>query len=142
MADALDRSMTKWSPDGHWILYRAGESLDLIAPDGKSTRQLSLRPLMVYGYSRDGREVYGILHNVKSAGPEWQLYDLNVRTGVERFLSSVDFPPSTATLAGFSLSPDGKHALTSAAEWPFALWMLEGFQHPGPKNWLAMLMQH
>jgi hypothetical protein len=54
---------------------------------------------------------------------------VNVRTGAEKRLVFLDPPPSTTTLARFSIHPDGKHILifTSVAKWPFDSWMLEGF---------------
>ncbi len=60
------------------------------------------------------------------AGPEWQLYSVNVKTAAEKLLTPVDFPPETALLAGFSIHPDGKRALTSIAKFPLQIWMLEG----------------
>jgi hypothetical protein len=95
---------------------------------------------MADNFSKDGNQVYGIFHNTAGAGPEWQLYEVNVKTGAEKLLSAVDFPPSAAMVAGFSIHPDGKRALTSIAKWPFQIWMLEGFEQR-PKNWLARLMR-
>jgi hypothetical protein len=43
-------------------------------------------------------------------------------------------------LAGFSIHPDGKRALTSIAKISDQIWMLEGFEPP-PRNWFARLMR-
>jgi hypothetical protein len=54
-------------------------------------------------------------------------------------VTAVDFPPGTEALAGFSIHPDGKRALTSIAKWPFQIWTLEGFEQQ-PRNWFARLI--
>jgi len=132
---------TQWSPAGDWILYRAGNSLRLISPDGKSGRTLSSRRFMVYGFSKDGRRVYGIFHNTSDPKREWQLYQVSITTGAEELVSSLDLPPASAGLSGFSIHPDGKRALTSVARFPFQIWLLEGFEQPRAKNWFAGLME-
>jgi Tol biopolymer transport system component/predicted Ser/Thr protein kinase len=139
LADA--EGPTQWSPAGDWILCRAGNTLDLISPDGKSTRRLSSRRFMIYAFSKGGGQLYGIFHNTMGTGAEWQLYQVNVGTGAEKLLSALDLPPSTAKLAGLSIHPDGKRALTSVAKFPFQIWMLEGFE-PQAKSWFAGLMGH
>jgi len=131
---------TQWSPTGDWILYSTSDGLDLISPDGKLNRKLTSRQFSTYNFSKDGSQVYGILHNTTAAVPEWQLYEVNVQTGAEKLISAVDFPPSTARLAAFSIHPDGKRALTSIPRFPFQLWMLEGFDQPR-KSWFARLMR-
>ena len=136
LADAERAGGTQWSPRGDWILYTA-DGLDLISPDGKARRKLSSRNFLAYGFSKNGSQVYGIVRT-SGQGAEWQLYVVNVETGAEKLLSAVDFPPSTATLSGFGIHPDGKRALTSIAKWPFQIWMLEGFEQQ-PKNWFARL---
>jgi len=137
LADAEGVPATQRSQKADWILYSAGNSLDLISPDGKSRRKLSSRRFMAYNFSKDGGQVYGIFHSTTGTGPEWQLYKVDMTTGAEKPLSAVDLAPSTAALAGFSIHPDGKRALTSIAKWPFQIWMLEGFEQPRAKNWLS-----
>jgi len=132
--------VTQWSPAGGWILYPGEVGLDLISPDGKSTRKLTAHEFKAYNFSKDGRRVYGILRNATGGSAEWQLYAVDVKTGAERLLSAIDFPPSTAGVAGFSIHPDGKRALTSIAKWTFQIWMLEGFDQP-QKSWLEKLMR-
>ncbi len=128
---------TQWSPTGDRILYSTGNGLELISADGRSGRMLSSRRFMVFSFSKNGGEVYGIFHNTTGTGAQWQLYEVNVGTGAEKLLSALDLPPSTARLSAFSIHPDGKRALTSIAKWPFQIWMLEGFEQP--KNWFARL---
>lgn len=132
-------SVTQWSPAGDSILYSAADGLYLISPEGKSKRKLTARSFVAFNFSNDGSQVYGIFHHTAGEGAEWQLYAVNVKTGAERFLTGVDFPPSTGQLAGFSIHPNGKRALTSIAKWPFQIWMLEGSEPP-PKNWFARLL--
>ena len=139
-AEIWGRLLPQWSPLGDWILYPAAGGLDLISPDGKSKRTLTMRRLLACNFSRDGSQVYGIFHNTTGAGAEWQLYAVNVKTGTEKLITPVDFPPATGMLAGFSIHPDGKRALTSIAKVSDQIWMLEGFEQP-PQNWFARLIK-
>jgi hypothetical protein len=84
--------------------------------------------------SNDGHRVYGIFHNTSDPNREWQLYEVTVTTGAEKLLSSLDLPPGSAGLSGFSIHPDGKPALTSVAKFPFQIWLLEGFEQRRAKN--------
>jgi len=142
LADAKiwSRLLPQWSPLGDWILYPAAGGLDLISPDGKSKRTLTIRQLLACNFSTDGNQVYGIFHNTTGEGAEWQLYAVKVKTGTEKLLTPVDFPPATGMLAGFSIHPDGKRALTSIAKVSDQIWMLEGFARP-PQNWFARLLR-
>ena len=141
LADCEGVRATQWSPTGDWILYSAGNSLDLISRDSKSKRRLSSRRFMAYNFSKDGGRVYGIFHNTTGTGPEWQLYEVDVSTGTEKFLSAVDLPPTAGSVSGFSIHPDGKRALTTIAKWPFQIWMLQGFEQPQAKNRFAALLE-
>lgn len=132
-----NRLVTRWSPAGDSILYAGDDGLRLMSPDGKSTRLLTSRKLIAYNFSRNGAEVFGILQNTSGNGPEWQLYAVSVKTGADRFVAALDLPSSTANLAGFSVHPDGKRALTSVARFPFHIWMLEGFEPPEPAGLLS-----
>jgi eukaryotic-like serine/threonine-protein kinase len=140
LADAEGVNGTAWSPAADWILYRAGNSLDLISPDGRSASKLSSRQFTAYGFSKDGGRVYGIFQNTTGTGPQWQLYEVNVTTKAEKLVAPVDLPPLTGRLGELSIHPDGKRALTSIAEWPFQIWMLEGFDHSRAKSWFAGLI--
>lgn len=140
LADASGVRTTQWSPAGDWILFSAGNSLGLISPDGKSRRRLSFRRFMAYNFSRSGGTVYGIFHNTTDPKHEWQLYEVNVTSGAEKLVTTVDLSPSTARLSALSIHPDGKRALTTVAKFPYQIWTLEGFEQPRAKNWFTQLM--
>jgi hypothetical protein len=115
--------------------------MSLVSPDGASVRKLTSRKLSAYGFSRDGRQVYGVFQNTANEGARWQLYSVEVATGVEKMLAPVDLPASTDTIAGFSLHPDGQRFLTSIAKWPYDIWMMEGFDQPRSKTWFERLLR-
>jgi len=134
-------STTRWSPIGDWIAYPAADGIDLVSPDGKSTRNLTSRQFQAYNFSRDGSRLYGIFQNTTGNGAQWQLYSVDVESGAATFLAPIDLPPSVVRVAGFSIHPDGKRFLTSVAKFPFDIWMLEGFEQPKPKNWLDRVLR-
>jgi Tol biopolymer transport system component len=129
-------STTRWLPAGDWIAYPAARGIDLISPDGKSTRNLTSRQFQAYNFSKDGSYLYGIFQNTTGTGAQWQLYSVNVKSGAETLLAPVDLPASVDRVSGFSIHPDGKRFLTSVAKFPFDIWMLEGFEQPKPRTWL------
>jgi hypothetical protein len=90
-----------------------------------------------YNFTRGGGTVYAIFHNTTDPNQEWQLYELNVATGAEKFVSAVNLSPSTATVRAFSIHLDGKRALTAVANWPYQIWTLEGFEQSRAKNWFT-----
>jgi len=116
LADASGIANTQWSPVGDWILYSAGKTQDLISPDGKSRRKLCSRGFEAYNFSRNGSTACGIFHNTTDPKHEWQLYEVNVTTGAEKLVATVDLSPSTARVRTCSIHPDGKRALTSIAK--------------------------
>jgi eukaryotic-like serine/threonine-protein kinase len=137
------RSLTKypvthWSPAGDQILGPSSDGLVLVSPDGGAKRTLTSRTLDAYTFSKDGSQVFGIFQNTTGEGAQWQLYSVNVKTGAEKYLAPVHLPASASSIAGFSIHPDGKRALTSIAKWPSDIWMLEGFDQE-PKSWLDQL---
>jgi WD40-like Beta Propeller Repeat len=132
----------QWSPAGDWFLYPTlaeGAGLSLISPDGHTTRSLTSRRFIDYGFSKDGSQVVGIYRNTKPDEAEWQLYSVDIKSGAEKLLGAVDLPPATEAMAGFSLHPDGKSFLISVAKWPDDIWMLEGFDQN--KSWLDRLLR-
>jgi Tol biopolymer transport system component/tRNA A-37 threonylcarbamoyl transferase component Bud32 len=141
---AINYSMLQWSPKDDWIAYPSAEGISMISPDGNTVRKLTARNLMAFAFSKDGTQVYGIVHNTTrdtaGTGAQWQLYSIDVKTGVDLLLAPLDFPSSTANLVSFSLHPDGKRFLTSIAKWPYDLWMLEGWDQPY-KTWLDSLVR-
>lgn len=126
------RSPVDWSPDGRWILTEGAiTGLYLLSADGGTERRISTRRSQgrpTYGFSRDGRAILYLEQNISAEGAPWRLWSIDVATGAERLLTDVPLPPSTGDAAGFSLHPDGTRFLTSIADWPFDLWMLEGFE--------------
>jgi Tol biopolymer transport system component/predicted Ser/Thr protein kinase len=134
-------SMPRWSPAGDWIAYPAADGIDLISPDGKSTRNLTSRKFRAYGFSKDGSEFYGVFQNTTGNGAQWQLYSVNVKSGAEKVLAPIDLAASVDRISGFSIHPDGKRFLTSVAKFPFDIWMLEGFEQPEPKSFLDRLLR-
>ncbi len=133
----------QWSPAGNWILYPTlteSEGLSLLSPDGHINRKLTSRRFTDYGFSKDGSQVLGIYRNTNPEGAEWQMYSVDVKSGVEKLLGAIDLPPATEGMAGFSLHPDGKSFLISIAKWPYDIWMLEGFDQN--KSWLDRLLRH
>ncbi len=128
----------EWSPAGNWILFPSTTGMSLISPDGAVNRALTSHPFDAFAFSRDGRQVLGVLRNTTGAGAEWQLYSVDVATGAEKLIAPIDFPASANGIAGLSLHPDGKRFLTSIAKWPYDIWMLEGIPSQ-PKSWVARL---
>ena len=112
----------------------------LFSPDGETTRVLTPLQFQVYGFSRDGGHVVGIVRNTTGDGPQWQIHAVDVTTGADTIGGPVDLPASANAVAGFSLHPDGTHFLTSVAKWPYDIWMLEGFDEPRAKSWLDRLL--
>jgi Tol biopolymer transport system component/predicted Ser/Thr protein kinase len=120
-----------WSPDGRWILAVRGQpGFFLISPDGAVERQISSRGgsgRAALGFTRDARSLVYLEQNTSGEGAPWRLWSIDVASGAERALADVPLPPTVGDVAGFSLHPDGTRFLTSIANWPFDIWMLEGF---------------
>jgi WD40 repeat protein len=138
-AEPDSRSQTHWSPAGDWILYPSADGLSLASPDGKSCRTLTSRKFMAYGFSKSGEQVIGVFQNTASDGAEWELISVEVKTGAEKRLASLNLPATVTEVAGFSLHPDGKRFATAIACAPYDIWMLEGFDQP--KSLLDRLLQ-
>lgn len=130
----------EWSPAGNEILYPAEDGLWMVSVDGGAPRRFSSHRMKPFHFSKDGRHVFGIFHNVAGSGGEWQLYSVDVSTGAEKMIGAVDLPAAVQSIAGFSIHPDGKRALMSISKQPFDIWMLEGFDQP-VENWLARLFR-
>jgi len=118
-----------WSPTGEWILTAGTPAgLFLTTPDFTKERQLTTRVIgNKAGFSKDGRHVLAMFHNTSGQGAEWQLLSFDVATGAERKLADVTLPVTTGDVRGFSLRPEGKSLATAIANWPYDIWMLEGF---------------
>jgi TolB protein len=44
----------RWSPRGDWIVFRVGDALRIVSPDGKNNRMIGHRAWQTYGWSKDG----------------------------------------------------------------------------------------
>jgi Tol biopolymer transport system component len=116
------------------ILAQSGggtPSLFLMRPDYTEERLLTSRRVRPAGFSKDGREVIGVMRNPDDGA--WQLWSINAATGRERQLGILELPAAVQGLNGFSLHPDGTRFATSIGIWPTDIWMLEGFDD-WPKN--------
>jgi len=117
----------QWSPDGQWIACSGARGVLLLSPDGKSTRTVGDR-LVVVTWSRDGKLLYvlGQLNGKMRFGA------IDVRIGTERVI--YDYPSevgfSTPFNPGFpmSLSSDGQSIATSVLNSKSDIWILEGFE--------------
>ena len=70
----------------------------------------------------------GTVKRSADAGRSWRLFALDIASGEERIVATVAFPATADDVAGLSLSRDGTRLYTSFADWPFDIWMLEGFR--------------
>jgi hypothetical protein len=50
----------QWSPAGDWIVYPVADGFSAISPDGETVRKLTTRKLLVFGFSKDSRQLFGI----------------------------------------------------------------------------------
>ena len=123
----------RWSPRGDWIALQDSAGLRIVSPDGRRDSVVSPRQWLDYGWSTDGRALYGITeletrHLVLSridltTGEETRLTDLGVRPAAMDFgLFSGSFE-----YRGFSMSPDGGSFLTSVYRAKMDLWVLQDF---------------
>ena len=64
----------------------------------------------------------------EATGCPWRLLAVDTASGRQRVVSNVDLPTTADDVAGLTLSPDGTRLYTSFADWPFDIWMLEGFR--------------
>jgi Tol biopolymer transport system component len=129
---AGNRVPVDWSSDGRWILTVGSQpGFFLLSPDGVTERRISsrggssTRPAL--GFARDGRSILYLEENTSGVGAPWQLWSIDAAGGAERLLTGVALPATAGAVAGFSLHADGTRFLTSIANWPFDIWMLEGF---------------
>ena len=112
----------------------------MVSPNGGPPRKVSSRQINPFQFTKDGRQIVGIFHNVAGPGAEWQLYSIDAATGAEKMIGALELSASVQGMAGFSIHPDGKRALISIARWPYDIWMLEGFDQQ-PQNWLDRILR-
>ena len=121
-----------WTPAG--IVYQSPEGLSLVDADDRETRVITRRRFSAYGVSRDGRRLVGILRNTDPKSPEWGLYEVDMRSGAERYVAPIQLPAAATNVAGLSVHPNGDRIATSVLRLPYDIWMLEGFEAP-PSWW-------
>ena len=106
--------------------------MSLLASDGSSERRLfstsGFTEFARFIFSHDGRDVLTLRRDTSASGVGWRLFATDVASGVERVMTTVDFPRTADNVSGLSLSPDGKRLYTSYADAPYDIWMLEGFR--------------
>ena len=113
-----------WSPTGEWIAI--GDLL--VSPDGKTVRSIGNHHTPGWGFSRDGKLLYGIRED---HGREL-LFSVDVASGAEKVIGDVgkDYAPLSNLNPSirFDLTPDGKSVTYSTGVFQSGLWMLEGFK--------------
>jgi Tol biopolymer transport system component len=117
----------KWNYHNDWIAATTSEGLTLISDDGKQSNPVSPGDWLVYGWSLDGKMLYGIKrlpdgHRVvASVDPEKR---------VEKTIGDLQLPVA-AIVHGFSMAADGKTFVTSYSRPGGDIWVLRGFERPG-----------
>src|SRR5262245_34654907 len=117
-----------WAKSGKWILYSAPEGLSIVSPDGASRRTLSNRRFDTYGFSREEDLVYAVQRDQQSR--QWLLLSVNVASGAEKQLATLELPSFAHVISGFSLHSDGRRFAMSVIVRHRDIWMLEGFDQP------------
>jgi serine/threonine protein kinase len=79
-------SRVKWSPDGQWILFKRGDGLAIVRPDGSDYRTISEEAWMEYEWSADSRLVYGLRNSDDRAG-HFLLAGIDIATGNARIIN-------------------------------------------------------
>jgi eukaryotic-like serine/threonine-protein kinase len=118
---------TAWSRTGKWIAHAREGAIQLVSPDGGPERSVGASSSGAFEFSRDDAHLFALR---RSATQNWELADIDVRSGEEKSVKEVRVR-STATLSGFSLHPDGKSFLTAVGTARFDVWILEGFTPSG-----------
>jgi len=126
----------RWSPRGDWIAYHDGDALRLVSPDGSQNRTMSSNFWETYGWSKDGDEIYGIVH---SANGHLLLSKVDVATKKETPIGDLGRAPVEFDLSdvlnafsyrGFSMHPDGKSFLTSVTRVRTQIYLMKDFDRP------------
>src|SRR6266516_4821685 len=66
---------------------------------------------MTYGLSKSGEQIIGISQNAALDRAEWELISVDVKTGVERKLASLNLPPTVSLVESFSLTKSRRDPL-------------------------------
>jgi serine/threonine protein kinase/Tol biopolymer transport system component len=125
----LDVSNPRWSPKSDWITVNTMKGSALVAPDGKTSRELNKQQYQRTAWSPDGSILYGM----RVVNLETLLCAIDPQTGTEKLLrkigSDVKFQEPIDIGQTFSLDPDGKGFMTTVKRSSSDIWMLEGFHH-------------
>jgi Tol biopolymer transport system component len=123
----------RWNrANSHWIACATADGLTLVSPDGKEIVPLTKNRWLVFGWSRDGKLLYGI---AETASHHRAVASLDIETRVETNLG--ELPLSLAAeVRGYSLAPDGQSFATSISNPSGDIWTLEGFRQPAWFSWL------
>jgi Tol biopolymer transport system component len=123
----------RWSPRGDWIVFRDGNTLRIVSPDGKQNRLVSQRVWETYGWSKDGAEVLGIWYG---GNRRLVLGKVDISTGNETPIADLGGVPAAFDFAedlsqfsyrGFSLHPDGKSFLTAMFRSKTQIYLMKDF---------------
>jgi Tol biopolymer transport system component len=123
----------RWSPRGDWIAWNDDRKLTVVSPDGKQRRLLSEKEWFTYGWSKDGKSIYGISMN---GNRHLYVSRIEIASSREDVVTDLGPLPAAMDLArfaddfpyrGFSLHPDGKSFLTSALDIKGDIWLLQDF---------------
>lgn len=135
----------RWSPRGDWILYRNADTLRVVSPDGKQDRVVSQSLWEIFGWSKDGARVVGV---VRDAGRRLSLQQIDAATWKESRIADLGPVTPEFDLAdsinqfgyrGFSLHPDGKSFLTSVLRMQTDIQIMKDFDKP--ERWLDRLVR-
>ncbi|MGB6133291.1 MAG: protein kinase [Acidobacteriaceae bacterium] len=132
------RFLPDWSPSGEWITYRVEKGLNLISPDGKTTKFLGKIETDYLAFSKDGKLLYGIQTETEADQNRATLFSLDRVTLKQKPIRELgkDLLPDSNFRESirFSLAPDGKSFVYSTSKYRSELWMLQGYRQPG---WLG-----
>jgi Tol biopolymer transport system component len=120
-----------WSPANDWILFPDSGAAKLISPDGQTTRQLSATDATAYGFSANGRAVYGI-RTIASDPDHIELFSIDVATRAEKTIRRLarEYLPSASSFPALrlSLTQDRKAVTYGISRSTNNLWLMDGLQ--------------
>jgi serine/threonine protein kinase len=123
----------RWSPRGNWIVFRDGDTLRIVSPDGTEDRTISQRVWETYGWSKDGADVLGIWYGDNrrlvlgkveiASGRETQIADLGAIPAAFYFAED----QSQLPYRGFSLHANGGSFLTAIFRAKAQIYLMKDF---------------